>query len=160
MFGWNKKTGKLPKIDTVIGKGTEVRGDVHFQGGLHVDGRVLGAISAEQDDKSTLVLSELGEIHGDIHVPNAVLNGEVQGDVHASNRVELASKASINGTVYYRFLEMMMGSVVNGQLVRTGEEAEPAADQAASPRPNPAQDEQAAGAGAAAAEKKLRQVHS
>ncbi|MBF0255745.1 MAG: polymer-forming cytoskeletal protein [Gammaproteobacteria bacterium] len=123
MFGWGKKTGKLPKITTVIGSGTEIRGDVHFHGGLHVDGKVLGTITANPDEQSTLVLSELGEIRGDIHVPNVVLNGEVHGDVHASNRVELASKASIHGTVYYRFLEMMMGAVVNGQLVRADEES-------------------------------------
>ncbi len=143
MFGLGKKTGKLPKIATVIGNGTEVRGDIHFAGGLHVDGKVIGTITAEHDDQNTLVLSELGEIEGDIHVPNVVLNGEVHGDVRASNRVELASKASINGTVYYRFLEMMMGAVVNGQLVRAGEEKPPVAQpiekkqprQAAAPAP-------------------------
>lgn len=122
MFGWNKlKASKLPKIATVIGQGTEIKGDVRFHGGLHVDGVVVGKISADHDDQNTLVLSELGEIRGDIHVPNVVLNGEVHGDVHASNRVELASKASIHGTVYYKYLEMMMGAVVNGQLVRADE---------------------------------------
>jgi cytoskeletal protein CcmA (bactofilin family) len=118
MFGWMKKAVQLPKITTVIGQGTEVRGDVHFQGGLHVDGRVIGRISAEHDGQNTLVLSELGEISGDIEVPNVVLNGLVRGDVKASNRVELASKANIQGNVYYASLEMMLGAVVNGQLVR------------------------------------------
>lgn len=123
MFGRKKaKAGKLPKISTVIGKGTEIKGDIHFEGGLHVDGKVVGSIYAEDDDKNTLVLSELGYIEGDVHVANVVLNGEVHGDVHASNRVELANKASINGTVYYKFLEMMMGAEVNGQLIRSDEE--------------------------------------
>jgi cytoskeletal protein CcmA (bactofilin family) len=125
MFGRGKaKSNKLPKISTVIGKGTEVTGNIHFVGGLHVDGKVHGTITADHDDKSTLVLSELGCIEGDVHVPHVVLNGEVRGDVHASNRVELAGKAVISGTVYYRFLEMMMGAVVNGQLVRADEGTE------------------------------------
>jgi cytoskeletal protein CcmA (bactofilin family) len=139
MFGRRKaKAGKLPKIATVVGKGTVITGNIHFEGGLHVDGKVLGSISADHDEKSTLVLSELGHIEGDIHVPNVVLNGEVQGDVHASNHVELANKASINGTVYYKFLEMMMGAVVNGQLVRASEKKDTAAAPPVEPLARPA----------------------
>jgi len=36
--------------------------------------------------------------------------------------VELAPNAKVNGTVYYRLLEMAMGAEVNGQLVHTEEE--------------------------------------
>jgi cytoskeletal protein CcmA (bactofilin family) len=128
MFGRKRfKANKLPKISTVIGKGTEIHGDVRFEGGLHVDGRVVGAILAEHDDKNTLVLSEIGYIEGDVRVPNVVLNGEVHGDVHASNRVDLASRARVHGTVYYKYLEMMIGAVVNGQLIRSDEQRNPLA---------------------------------
>ena len=115
-------TSKAPKIATVIGKGTEITGDVRFEGGLHIDGRVVGNILADDDANTTLTVSELGHIEGDIRVPNVILNGEVEGNVYASARVELAAKANVHGTVYYRFLEMQMGSVVNGQLIRTEDE--------------------------------------
>jgi len=114
--------GKVPKIATVIGKGTEVEGNINFAGGLHVDGSIIGNIEGEDDANATLTVSELGKVKGDIRVPNVVLNGEVEGNVYASQRVELAPKANIHGTVYYRFLEMAMGAVVNGQLIRSEEE--------------------------------------
>jgi cytoskeletal protein CcmA (bactofilin family) len=116
------KRFKAPKISTVIGQQTEVSGDITFAGGLHVDGTIRGNVTAEVDQSSALTLSEAGRIEGDVRVPNVILNGSVSGDVYASQRVELAPNAKVNGTVYYRLLEMTMGAEVNGQLVHTEEE--------------------------------------
>ena len=113
---------KVAKISTVIGVDTEITGDVVFSGGLHLDGTIKGGLTADQDSTSTLTLSEQGTIEGDVRVPNVVLNGTVIGDVYAGKRVELASKAKVQGTVYYNMLEMALGAEVNGQLVHTEEE--------------------------------------
>ena len=118
------KKFKAPKIATVIGNGTAVKGDLQFSGGLHVDGSVHDNVVADQDERSTLILSEQGLIEGDVRVPNLILNGKVVGDVYASQRVELASNARVVGTLYYKALEMAMGAEVNGQLVFTEEQQE------------------------------------
>ncbi|MES9900932.1 MAG: polymer-forming cytoskeletal protein [Sedimenticola sp.] len=116
------KKFRAPKIATVIGSGTTIKGDMTFSGGLHVDGVVNGNILVEQGDKSSaLTLSEKGKIEGDVSVPNITINGEVIGDVYASERVELAPKAKVSGTVYYNLLEMNMGAEVNGQLIHSDE---------------------------------------
>ncbi|WP_428610326.1 bactofilin family protein [Sedimenticola sp.] len=113
------KKFRAPKIATVIGSGTTIHGDVNFTGGLHVDGLICGNVMAEQGGESALTLSEQGRVEGDIQVPNVILNGTVVGDVYASERVELAPKAKVKGTVYYNLLEMAMGAEVNGQLIHT-----------------------------------------
>jgi len=118
------KRFKPPKVSTVIGRGTEVTGDIQFDGGLHLDGLVRGNVTGARDNHSTLTVSEQGTIEGDVRVDNLILNGAVVGDVYADERVELASEARVTGTVYYRLLEMAMGAEVNGQLVHT-EEQEP-----------------------------------
>ncbi|WP_260295599.1 bactofilin family protein [Sedimenticola hydrogenitrophicus] len=113
------KKFRAPKIATVIGSGTTIQGDVNFTGGLHVDGLIRGNVMVEPGGDSALTLSEQGRVEGDIQVPNVILNGTVVGDVYASERVELAPKAKITGTVYYNLLEMAMGAEVNGQLIHT-----------------------------------------
>jgi cytoskeletal protein CcmA (bactofilin family) len=113
---------KAPKVSTVIGQGTAITGDVHFAGGLHLDGMIRGKVSGEADSRSTLTVSEQGTVEGDVRVENLILNGTVTGDVYASERVELATNARVSGTVYYRLLEMAMGAEVNGQLVHSEEE--------------------------------------
>jgi len=123
MWGKSKKPKQTAQIDSLIGQNTEVRGDVIFSGGLHVDGIVKGSVIAEQGEDSLLTLSERGTIEGEVKVPNVVVNGKVIGNVHASGHVELASEARIHGNVYYALIEMAMGSEVNGNLVHKEDES-------------------------------------
>jgi len=115
MFG-SKKIKRNPDLDSLVGSNTRLCGDVHFSGGLHIDGVVKGNVIAEGDD-SMVTTSERGRVEGNVHVHNIVLNGEVVGDVYALNHIELASNARVNGNVYYNLIEMAVGAEVNGNLV-------------------------------------------
>lgn len=108
-------------VDTLVGRQSELTGDVRFAGGLHVDGKVKGKVMADSDKNAVLSVSETGTVEGDVRVPHVVLNGTVEGDVHASQRITLSAKARVNGNVYYKLIEMTSGAVVNGQLVYDGE---------------------------------------
>lgn len=119
-----RKKKTVNRIDTLIGRHTHIKGDVSFSGGLRVDGSIEGNINATGDDSSVLTLSDNGSIDGEVRVPNMIINGQVNGNVYASQHVELAPKARINGNLYYRMLEMAMGSEVNGHLIRAQEEDE------------------------------------
>ncbi len=114
---WGKPKTKASKIETLIGNTIEVRGDLIFRGGLHVDGKIVGNVIAEDGSDSMLILSDHGSIEGEVRVPFVVLNGEVIGDVYAAERVELSNRAQVNGNVFYNLLEMAMGAEVNGSLV-------------------------------------------
>ncbi len=116
MFG-RKKGFSAARIDTLVGQGTEINGDLVFSGGLHVDGKINGNVVAEEGSTALLILSEFGRIEGEVKVPNMVLNGEIVGDVYGSTRVELAPKSRIKGSVYYNLIEMAIGAEVNGGLV-------------------------------------------
>lgn len=120
--GQNDQKIRSARVDTLIGKGTTIDGDLRFSGGLHVEGVIKGNLSAEGDD-ATLILAEHGHIQGEVRVPSMVLNGMIDGDVFASGKVELFEKAKICGDVYYNLLEMAVGAEVNGKLVRQRPEA-------------------------------------
>ncbi len=118
MLGQGKK-GKTAnaKVDTIIGQQTRIQGDLHFSGGLHIDGRVCGNVIAEGDGNSVLTVSEHGNIEGNVQVPNVILNGTVTGNVRSDEHIELAAKARVIGDVHYKLIEMAMGAEVNGSLV-------------------------------------------
>lgn len=112
-----KSGGSAGGVDTLIGRQTEILGDVRFAGGLYVDGKIKGKVLAAADQSAALTVSETGSIEGDVRVPTIVLNGIVTGDVHAPERITLAPKARVTGNVYYRVIEMQSGAQVNGHLV-------------------------------------------
>ena len=118
MFGKkSQKKMKQSQISTVIGQGTEIRGDVVFSGGLHIDGTIKGNIKIRGDRQTVVSLSEIGVIEGEVNAPLIILNGEVHGNVHASERIELASKSKVFGDVTYKLIEMSEGAAVNGRLI-------------------------------------------
>jgi cytoskeletal protein CcmA (bactofilin family) len=125
MFGSGNKTKRNAEIDSLVGGNTKVCGDVHFTGGLHIDGVIEGNVIAESDN-SVLTTSEKGNINGNVTVHNIVLNGQVVGDVHALHHIELAPNARVTGNVYYNIIEMAMGAEVNGNLihVKSGEKTD------------------------------------
>lgn len=113
-----RKKRRSTKIDSLIGRQSQIAGDIKFSGGLHIDGTVHGNVLAETDERAMLTVSEHGTIEGEVRVPYVVLNGLVKGDVHANDHVELNPNARVEGDVYYSLIEMAMGAEVNGKLVR------------------------------------------
>lgn len=121
-------------VDTLIGKQTVFQGDLHFRGGLYIEGRVIGRLIAEDGAEARLTLAEGGHIEGEVRAPVVVINGRLDGDVHAAERVELAPKARVTGNVHYQVVEMSAGAVLTGRLIHAdtvdaavGSRAEPQA---------------------------------
>ncbi|MBL4772363.1 MAG: polymer-forming cytoskeletal protein [Alcanivoracaceae bacterium] len=104
------------KLDTLLGKNSHIKGDISFNGVLHLDGKINGSLIGSQND-DILTISETGLVEGKIEVANIIVNGTVKGDIIASGKIEVASKANIEGNVYYRNIEMEAGSKINGQLI-------------------------------------------
>jgi cytoskeletal protein CcmA (bactofilin family) len=121
MFG-NKPSKPQNRIDSLIGAGTVVEGNISFTGGLRVDGRVRGSVLTADDQPSTLVLSEKAQIEGEIRVSHAVINGTVIGPVYGVEYVELQPRSNVTGDVHYRTLEIQLGAVVQGRLVHQDED--------------------------------------
>ncbi len=112
-------------IDTLIGVKAELRGDITFSGGLRIDGRLKGNITAKGAGNSTLVLCENAEIVGNVTVPHMIINGRIKGNVCCSERIELQAKAEVTGDVHYKVIEIALGAAINGNLLReTGEETD------------------------------------
>jgi cytoskeletal protein CcmA (bactofilin family) len=120
------RDSKPPRIDTLIGKTSRVRGDVDFQGGMHLDGQVHGAVRSDGAPDSSLSVSESGLIDGPVDVPNVLLAGSVRGDIHARERLVLGATARVEGNVYYGVIEMTLGAQIVGKLVRLEPETPPA----------------------------------
>ena len=117
-----RKANKIDsRIDTLVGAETRIEGDLHFNGGLRVDGAIRGNVTEQNGTPSTLILSEHGNIEGAVTAAKIVLNGKVIGPVRSSHFIELQTKARIVGDLYYKSLEMHTGAVIEGKLVYLGD---------------------------------------
>jgi cytoskeletal protein CcmA (bactofilin family) len=123
MFERRKSPPPQKRIDSLIGAGTLVQGNVRFAGGLRIDGAVDGKVATSDNAPGTLVISEHARVDGEVKVSHVVINGSVSGPVTASDYLELQAKARVNGDIVYRTLEMHVGAIVQGKLMHSEPES-------------------------------------
>ena len=120
IFGKSNKP--QTRIDSLIGTGTTVEGNISFSGGLRIDGEIKGNVLTSGNQPAVVVLSEHGLVEGEIHASHVVINGTVVGTVIADDSLELQPGAKVKGDVSYAQLEIHLGAVVEGRLLHNTRE--------------------------------------
>lgn len=118
MFGKTHKPNN--RIDTLIGAGTIIEGNLTFTGGLRIDGEVRGNVVVAGDHSGTLVIGEQARVEGEVAVPHLVINGTIVGPVRSTDSLELQPCARVNGDVEYNTIEIHLGAIVQGRLLHRG----------------------------------------
>jgi cytoskeletal protein CcmA (bactofilin family) len=106
--------------------GTTFEGNLSYSGGLRIDGAVKGDLRCATGEACMVVVSEHGQVEGEVHAAHLVVSGRITGTLFVSELLELQPKARISGDVHYRALEMHNGAVVEGRLIYQAGEARPA----------------------------------
>jgi cytoskeletal protein CcmA (bactofilin family) len=123
----NKSNGvKISGSTTLISRDTTITGNIQFAGSLDIEGTVQGNIEAKSGKDAVVRVLGKGRVEGEVRAPSIVINGMVEGDVHAGKQLQLASKATVEGNVYYTQVEMSVGAAVNGRMQHVGDKSEKA----------------------------------
>jgi cytoskeletal protein CcmA (bactofilin family) len=122
MFAKKNSAGAAVQIDSLIGQGTRIDGNVMFSGGLQVDGEICGKVVALAQP-AELRLSEHGIINGQVEVSHLIVNGTINGPVSVSESLELHPKARIVGDVEYSMIEIQQGALIEGHLILSRKES-------------------------------------
>jgi len=98
------------ELNTIVGKGTVIEGDLRVQSSMRIDGRVKGKVAVTD----TVVVGKDGEVEGRVSAKHVMLAGKVQGNVIASGKVLLESKSSVFGDIKATRLVVDEGALFNG----------------------------------------------
>ena len=111
---------KSQKLETMIGDGTEIRGDLNVKGTLRIDGTLEGNIHADW-----VVVGESGVIKGNVNSRGTVIGGTVEGNIDAEEITELKPKARVSGEIKSGKLAISEGAVFEGRSsLRSNHDAE------------------------------------
>lgn len=125
---FKRRKTESAEIETLIGAGTRVEGNVAASGGMHLEGFVRGNVTTAPGTTALVTIAEKGVVEGVVEVPHVIVHGEVRGDIRARDKVELGPTARVSGNVHYGVIEMAAGAVIQGRLMaQAGASAEPPA---------------------------------
>lgn len=110
----NKKNKKLfDTIETLIGAGTTVRGDIIATKSLRIDGTLIGNIK----DVANVIVGENAQVKGNITANYVVIDGVVEGNITATDSIELLTKSKVTGDITTTVLSINEGAVFKGKSV-------------------------------------------
>jgi cytoskeletal protein CcmA (bactofilin family) len=103
------------KIESFIGAGTEIEGNIRTNEVVRVDGRIKGEVTAE-----SVVIGQNGVILGDISANKVTVAGKVKGNISASSTLELLATGHVIGDLRTNKLIIADGACFEGncQMVK------------------------------------------
>jgi cytoskeletal protein CcmA (bactofilin family) len=106
-----KKQGEFA-INTIIGPGSMVRGDIEAPGFARIDGNVKGNLHA----KGRVVVGESARMQSSITGTCVTIGGVIDGNILASERLIVLSTALIIGDIITRRMEAGEGCIIHGKV--------------------------------------------
>lgn len=98
------------KVETILGNGTIVEGDLYTKGSLRIEGQVKGRIKAEGD----LLVGESGNLETEIEARNVLIAGTVKGNIKAQNKIEILPSGKLYGDIKTKIIKIEAGAVFVG----------------------------------------------
>jgi cytoskeletal protein CcmA (bactofilin family) len=115
-----KKSSGTPEqaeITAFLGKGTEFKGVLSFEGTIRVDGKIEGEIFS----KDTLIAGDSAFLQGEVTVGTIIASCKVVGNINASQKVHLLAPANIQGNIKTPKLIIEEGVTFDGNCEMAGE---------------------------------------
>ncbi|WP_187859961.1 bactofilin family protein [Helicobacter pylori] len=102
----NAKTGPA----TIIAQGTKIKGELHLDYHLHIDGELEGVVHS----KGTVVIGQTGLVLGEIFANKLVVNGKFTGTVEAEV-VEIMPLGRLDGKISSQELVVERKGILIGE---------------------------------------------
>ena len=97
-------------VNSIIGEGSEFKGEFTINGLLRIDGKFRGSIETE----GKVLIGQTGEAITDIKAKEVVVGGIVKGNIYAKERVIMLSTGKVEGNIITPGLLMEEGVVFEG----------------------------------------------
>ncbi|MEK7237760.1 MAG: polymer-forming cytoskeletal protein [Nitrospirota bacterium] len=95
---------------TLLAKGVFLKGEIHVEGTVRIDGRLDGSIQT----KGQVIIGEDGLVQGMITAGTVISSGRIKAKVTAMERVQLLKTATLIGEVHTPVLTMEEGAKIQG----------------------------------------------
>ncbi len=118
------------KLDTVIGPGTVVHGDLRVTGGLRLDGQVEGKL----DVGETFLAGPKSFLKGELRCRDAVIAGRIEGNILARESAELQAGSHVLGNIECKGLVVQRDSFFQGNCIMSKASEPGGQTQATTPR--------------------------
>jgi cytoskeletal protein CcmA (bactofilin family) len=96
---------------SLVGTGAVFEGKIRTDGGIRIDGKVIGDVHA----KTSAVIGPEGTLEGNLAARNVSVSGRVHGNLTALEKLTLETKSIVSGDIRAARLVVDEGSTFDGK---------------------------------------------
>lgn len=100
-------------INTIIGSGSAITGDIKVNGFVRIDGDIDGNLETD----GNVILGEKARIRGNLKAKSVIIGGIVLGNVHALESVKLLSEGTVIGDIISHKVQIDNASIFHGHCI-------------------------------------------
>lgn len=97
---------------TLLAKGAFLKGEIHVEGTVRIDGRLDGKI----ETKGQVIIGGDGLVQGIITAGTVISSGRIKANVTATEQVQLLKTATLIGEVHTPLLSIEEGAKLQGMM--------------------------------------------
>ena len=105
-------------INTLIGSGSFVKGDLKVNGFIRIDGDIDGNLETD----GNVIISEHARFNGNVKAKSVIVGGIIMGDITAKESVKLLSSSAVIGNIIARKVQMEDKVIFHGHCISIEEE--------------------------------------
>ena len=107
-------------INTIIGKGSAISGNLRVNGFIRIDGDIDGNLETD----GNVIVGELARIRGNLTAKSVIIGGIIKGNVTASESIKVFADAAVIGDVISRKVQIDGSAVIHGRCISIKDETE------------------------------------
>lgn len=107
-------------INTIIGKGSAISGNMKVNGFIRVDGDIDGSLETD----GNVIVGENARIRGDLTAKSVIFGGIIKGNIKSSESVKILAEAAVIGDVISRKVQVDGSAIIHGHCISIKDEAE------------------------------------
>ena len=100
-------------INTIIGNGSSVSGDIQINGFVRVDGNINGNLKTD----GNVIIGDNAKIRGNIEAKSVIIGGIVLGNIHADESVKLLSSSVVRGDILSHRVKIEDKAIFHGHCI-------------------------------------------
>lgn len=107
-------------INTIIGKGSAISGNMKINGFIRIDGDIDGNLETD----GNVIVGENARIRGDLTAKSVIIGGIIKGNVKAAESVKVLAEAAVIGDIISRKVQVDGSAVIHGHCISIKDENE------------------------------------
>lgn len=100
-------------INTLIGDGSSLTGDLHVNGFIRIDGDIDGNLETD----GNVIVGEKARIRGNVTAKSVIIGGVVLGNITAIESVKLLTTSAVIGDILSHHVQIEDKVIFNGHCI-------------------------------------------